>query len=182
MICLVFLSFEWMVEKVKTVRQLKLGDYMWAFGDGLLMGGKDWRRDYFLLQPHSPSTVGKQALPLEQRHLRDSEISSRGHFKVNPSQGGYPYRRWIVLRDLRAWKVQFRCKLGSCQDPAHVIQFFTLWCNLLHTLTWIICNQDRSLVILWSSASSTSAGIIQIQDRCLAGASPEAARMSQSAL
>jgi len=170
-----------MAQKVETVRQLGLGNYMWAFRDGWQVSGKDWSRDYFLLQPHSPFTIGKQALPLEQRHLRDSEISSRGHFKVNPSQGGYPYRRWIVLRDLRAWKVQFRCKLGSCQDAAHVIQFFTRWCNLLHTLTWVICNQDRSLGILGSSAS-TSAGIIQIQDRCLAGASPEAPRMSQSAL
>ena len=55
--------------------------------------------------------------------------------------------------------------------------------ELLHTLTWVICNQDRSLrIVILGSSASTSDGIIQIQDRSLACASPEAARMSQSAL
>ena len=85
-----------MVEKVKTVRQLGLGDYMWRWMTD------EWKRLKEGLLP-TPTTLSiysrEQALPLEQRHPRDLEISSSGHFKVNPSQGGYPYRRWIVHRD-----------------------------------------------------------------------------------
>ena len=118
MICLFFCSFEWMVEKVKTARQLGLGDYTWAFRDGWQMIGKGLGRDYFLLQPHSPSAVGN-------RHsLWNSDKRVIWRFPQEDISKLILHKEDILTED--GWrtgigglgKKHFKCKLGSCQDPA----------------------------------------------------------------